>query len=521
MSKFGQLATMVKAPRPQARVPVPVEGKTTLGAFGMSFDTSRAAQLDTFSTVSEVFTIVDRNADTFAQAAMEAEVVRKRSRRSSPARHPEQRAVTSHAVIDLLAEPNPHLDTYDYFYQWSQGVDLVGESFGLFAGPNGKMGLLPTEIWPMPSNIMIAVPDSREYLGGWMHLGPEGQRTPVKTSELMFTKRYNQRNPYRGIGPIQALMIDLDASRNAALWNANFFYNSAEPGGIIEFPDGISDADWETFVARWEDSHRGVHNAHRVASIEHGKWVNRAWSMKDMQFTDLRRMSREQILFGFGFPKTMAGQTEDVNRATALAAMTVHAHGITRPKLTKVKSTFERQLFPKFTGGESLEWEFQDPAPVDQELEEQLAESRTSRWVNLVGIGADPDSAAEHVGIEPITWNGFPEPGGSGSDNGGVVPGDGPDIDALPHARIEEARLMAEVAQKVYLAVANKVVTDAEARDVLRMAGWDIPEGPLPEMPEPAAPVPEPVPPGLEQEGSLVEVPELEALVRAALGTGR
>jgi hypothetical protein len=41
-------------------------------------------------------------------------------------------------------------------------------------------------------------------------------------------------DPYRGMGVVQTILVDLDATRASAEWNRNFFLNSAEPGGIVE-----------------------------------------------------------------------------------------------------------------------------------------------------------------------------------------------------------------------------------------------------------------------------------------------
>ncbi len=50
----------------------------------------------------------------------------------------------------------------------------------------------------------------------------------------------------------------------------------AEPGGIIEVPTPLSDPDFDQLRDRWNEQHRGVANAHRVAILEHGKWIEPA-----------------------------------------------------------------------------------------------------------------------------------------------------------------------------------------------------------------------------------------------------
>src|SRR3546814_6297573 len=86
--------------------------------------------------------------------------------------------------------------------------------------------------------------------------------------------------------PISLLSI-LVGQRAALDYNRNFFINGAGPGGIIEFPEELDDDEWRRFKRRWDSSHQGVANAHKVATLEGGaKWVERNYTYKDMQFAE-------------------------------------------------------------------------------------------------------------------------------------------------------------------------------------------------------------------------------------------
>src|SRR3546814_4133346 len=78
-------------------------------------------------------------------------------------------------------------------------------------------------------------------------------------------------------------------------YNRNFFINGAGPGGIIEFPEELDDDEWRRFKRRWDSSHQGVANAHKVATLEGGaKWVERNYTYKDMQFAELTNVRSEE-----------------------------------------------------------------------------------------------------------------------------------------------------------------------------------------------------------------------------------
>src|SRR3546814_5544710 len=96
------------------------------------------------------------------------------------------------------------------------------------------------------------------------------------------------------------LLSILVGQRAALDYNRNFFINGAGPGGIIEFPEELDDDEWRRFKRRWDSSHQGVANAHKVATLEGGaKWVERNYTYKDMQFAELTNVSRDMIREAF------------------------------------------------------------------------------------------------------------------------------------------------------------------------------------------------------------------------------
>lgn len=407
----GAIATM--------KSPVPLSNKHLANQLPLISDRSDAAQLDTFDESPEVFTITDRNGETFA--AVDWSLYRTRDRRGRLPGGEDRREVTSHAAIDTLESPNDFMTGHDLRYLWSLCMDLVGKCFWLpvTAGRGG----FPVELWPIPPHLIKPVPDPENYLRGWAYFAPSGEIIPLGVDEVIASRRPHPKDPYGSSSPINALMVDIDANRQASKWNASFFYNSAIPGGVIEFPEGISDTDWDEFQTRWNEQHQGVANAHRVATIERGKWVSRTFTMRDMEFSQLRQDGRASLLFGFGFPKTMAGQTEEVNRATALAAKTVHADAITLPKLRRFKAMLNRQYLPRFSG-DGLVFDHDDPTPQDEEAEDAHRASVADTAAKLAELGYNPDQIGEWMeaeGLPRFDWLGWPE--ASQRDTvGGVTP---------------------------------------------------------------------------------------------------
>ncbi len=324
------------------------------GAFPYGSGTNVQTQLTAYSAVGWLFAVVNRIAE--GMAGVEWKLYQKGT-------GGERTEVDAHPLLDLWRGINPFMTQYEFIEASQQHFELVGESWWLILR-TGRGA--PVEMWPIRPDRIFPVPDRDQYIKGYIYqIGSE--RIPLERQDVISIRRPSPLDPYRGIGAVQTIIADLEGERAAALWNRNFFYNSAEPGGIIQLDQELTDQQWESFKMRWREQHQGVANAHRVAILERGKWVDRKFSQRDMEFGALRGLNRDVILGAFGMPKHVLGITEDVNRANAEAGEVIFARWVLRPRLVRLRQTLNERLCPQF--GPGLELDFIDPTPANRELE--------------------------------------------------------------------------------------------------------------------------------------------------------
>jgi hypothetical protein len=143
-----------------------------------------------------------------------------------------------------------------------------------------------------------------------------------------------------------------------------------------------------------------VANAHRVAILEHGKWVDRKYTMRDMMFPELNEMSREDIREAFGYPKGMTGATEDVNKAVADANERMFGRYLIRPRLTRMRTAWNNYILPMFgETAKGLEFDYEDPVPEDREADSKDRITKAQSLKLMVEAGADWDDALEVLGL--------------------------------------------------------------------------------------------------------------------------
>jgi HK97 family phage portal protein len=393
-SLFNRAATAA------ANTPVPFASRSQTYGHGI-FGASRGitSQLDAMGSVSTLFAIVNRTAK--AEASVEWELFRKAKSGKKEDRTP----VAAHAALDLWNKPNRFYTQSEFVEAGAQHKQLTGEQWWVIGRVEGVD--IPLEMWPVRPDRIQPVPDPEEFLLGYMYTGPDGQQVALGINDVIFIRTPHPTDPYRGIGPVQALLTDLDAARYSAEWNRNFFLNSAEPGGIIEVPGHLGDTEFDELRDRWNEQHKGVANAHRVAILEHGKWVDRKFTQRDMQFAELRNMSREIIREAFGFPKPMTGAVDDVNRSNADAGAVMFARWLVVPDLEAIRDALNHRLLPLFgAAAQGLEFDFVNPIPDDVESEATQLTARADAAAKLRTAGWDPAGILSAVGLPEIPFAG-------------------------------------------------------------------------------------------------------------------
>jgi HK97 family phage portal protein len=390
---LGSLASAATGIVNRAPVPfAPTTGRAGLGS-GLLRPAGQEAQMRAMGGSSTLYAIVDRICTTYAG-------VEWKLYRSAPSGRDEDRVeVTSHAALDLWNRPNAHMTGPAFRESAQQHEELTGEQWWVIAHHENVS--LPLELWPVRPDRMEPVPDPDDFLLGFIYRGPAGERVPLGVDEVISLRRPNPLDPYRGMGVVQTILMDIDATRASAEWNANFFRNSAEPGGVVEVDRRLSDDEFSEFRTRWSEQHRGVSNAHRVAVLEGGlKWVDRKYSMRDMQFTELRGVNREIIREAFGFPKPMLGSTDDVNRANAEAAAYVFARWLIQPRLERVREMLNTRLLPMYGATtRGLEFDFVSPVPEDIEATANVIQKKALAASTLKNAGWAPGDILSTVDL--------------------------------------------------------------------------------------------------------------------------
>lgn len=456
--------------------PVRREGREQLTGYGTSrglnlTGDSRTEQLGAMASVGTVFGIVDRIASS------QSDVEWKLYRKARSGKKEDRTEVTNHLAWDLWQKPNDVFEGPFLREGVQQHYELTGEGWLVVELAEGFADI-PLSIWYVRPDRIEPIPGETTFLAGYVYTSADGEKVPLTVREVLPIKRPDPINPYRGLGAIQSVLLETQSARAAAEWNRNFFRNGAMPGGVIEVPNELDDNQWAKLILRWRESHKGVSRAHRVGVLEHGaKFTPVSYSIKDMQMTEVRGMTRDSVMEAFGISRHMLGITEDVNRASAAAGEYMFAKYIARPRAVRWRAMANGLFLPLFGAtARDLEFDFEGLVPEDAESENAARDSLATAVKAYVDAGFDRAWICEHLGLPPVQ--------SGGSD-------------------IAFAQQVALLAQKIYLSVGTVgkdgvIFSTEEARSMFAALGLNIDPAYVAEIdPAPHAPaLPPAAPPG-------------------------
>lgn len=432
VTALGQRITTAVALRTTNKIPVPATSRANVNLFSLARDTGNMeSQMRALEQVGILFAIIDKLATGVASAHWRL------YHKAASGRADDRTEIFQHPALFVLNNPNPFYTLQELMEASQQHQDLTGETWWIIA--RNERSSLPLELWPVRPDRMAPVTSPTEFISGYSYMTPDGGTVPLRIEDVIFIRRPNPLDPFRGLGPIRPILTYIDGERYAAEWNRNFFLNGAVPGGLIEVEKRLSDPEFDKMSERWQQQHKGVANAHRVAILEQARWVDVKYTQRDMQFVELSNISDDKIRRSFGFPKPMLGDTEDSNRAVAQAAEYVFARWLIVPRLERFKSALNHDLLPLFGGSDGLEFDYDSPVPEDAEAENAERDSKVKAVTDLINAGFDPGPVLEWAEMPNLPFSKpapplpspGPPPGGQGESGGaGLVPSESDDAQA-------------------------------------------------------------------------------------------
>lgn len=326
-----------------------------------------------------------------------------------------------HPWVKLLHKPNPYMSGYTLREFTSLGLELTGNSYWALEKLGG--GEIK-EIWPLPPGDVRAVSSKTRLIDHYL-FSVNAKEVKYDYNEIVHFQYANPSSFIYGQGSLQAAKQSVLSDFYAQAWNKYFFQNSARPDAVFETDTILGDDVRKRVLAQWNSINRGVEKRGKSAVLEGGlkyKEVNR--NPKDVDYIELRKQAREEILAAFGVPPIMCGVLENANYSNAKEQTSIFWKHTMMPKKRAIDQILTRRIqqlsFDPKTIFEA------DASNVEALRVDEFQRSQTC--VNYYNIGVPPNQLIEAFDLpfEPFEGGETSKP--SGSASGGAA--DQPSIPA-------------------------------------------------------------------------------------------
>jgi len=214
-----------------------------------------------------------------------------------------QRAI-DHPLYKILKDtPNGYQTSFQFREFGMNHVLMRGNCYSFIERrASGRINrLLPLD--PMCMNVV--------GLGNWefgyVYRGPDGKEVPFMSDEILHIAGHT-KDGIKGVSVIESQRDTIGASLGGKAYATTLFKNSATPGVVLEHPGVMSPEAFKKLKKSWEQRHKGVENAHKVAILEEGLKVTKfGMTAEESQMLESREFSRAEIASIFRVPQHKVG----------------------------------------------------------------------------------------------------------------------------------------------------------------------------------------------------------------------
>lgn len=228
----------------------------------------------------------------------------------------QKRELKSHALLKLLAQPNPAQAGTALFESIYCYRLLSGNAFVHAVGPNAET---PREFHVLrPDRVAViagrgGMPSAYRYTVGQQ--SRDYRIDPVTwRSRVLHIRQFHPLNDWYGLSPVEAAAMSIDQHNHSSAWNQALLQNGARPSGALivksEHSGGatLTEEQFTRIRAQVDEQFSGSANAGRPLLLEGGlEWKELSLSPRDMDFTAMRAASAREIALAFGVPPQLLG----------------------------------------------------------------------------------------------------------------------------------------------------------------------------------------------------------------------
>jgi HK97 family phage portal protein len=307
---------------------------------------------------------------------------------------------TDGTLVNLLKKPNPDESWFDFVEGYSSDMEICGNSFWLLDQLTVKEPATPKYIYRLdPKRVQVAIDTKTKRKTGYVYR-VNNITIPLDLNEIIHLKSYNPLSPFYGLGKVAVAMLTSETDLFASKVNNKFFKHGARLSGMLTTDNILTDETFKRVKDEFATKYQSANNFHKVALLEGGlKYQPMSLSPKDMDFKELRKFNRDEILSIFKVPPPKLGIMEFANYKMEEADKTFRNECLS-PKLKKLELAITESLVKRF----NPKWRFVFEDVAKDDITDKICKLQTA------GNGAtfSPNEIREYMGYPKSEWGDKP-----------------------------------------------------------------------------------------------------------------
>lgn len=223
-----------------------------------------------------------------------------------------KRRAPEHPLYPVLHEqPNPYMSSVG-LRETLQGHALTWGDACAYIVRDGDGQV--AELWPLrPDRVRVDVRRDGARFRPWYRYRAENAEVVLAPEDVLHIPGLGF-DGVRGYSVVAMARNSIGLGLATEQYGASFFGNGSRPGGVLQHPDRVSPEARERIKADWENLHRGLDRANRVAVLEEGvTWQQIGIPPEDAQFLETRKLQVTEMARWLRIPPHKIG---DLERAT-------------------------------------------------------------------------------------------------------------------------------------------------------------------------------------------------------------
>lgn len=320
----------------------------------------------------------------------------------------------ANGLNDLMDNPNPWFSEPEFKELIGMHLLLTGNAYIELAEVDslGK----PHELYVLNPKNMVVIQDNKKFIKEYRYIVNKTE-VKFKPNEIIHIKLPDPRGESRyGLSPISCARIIIQQDFDALDWNSAYFKNATWPSGIITCKDGLNENEFKRAKKELKQNYEGKSKVGKVLILAGGmEWHQTTPNPKDLDFLNLRKFTREEILSIYRVPPSIAGIFQFEN-STSRSAGVREQHiqfwsQTVQPLAKKIISKLNMQLTPLFGKNFELILDVSN-IPALKETEEMKKTRADTAAILVEKIGWTPAAANALLFPEAVAfpWGDKPSP---------------------------------------------------------------------------------------------------------------